>query len=258
MYQKNFITKTVFPEAIDASELWNNDLLIDFSLLSASSSSQLAKLQSALSQWGCFQVINHGIESSFFEELIEISKQFFALPLEEKLKCSAEDDIIEGYGSDAIYSGNQTRNWNDRLFLTLYPKEKFKDQCWPQKPEKFREKLVEYLKKLTQVNEAICKAMSRSLNLDENCLHFGKQGPSRARITLYPRCSFPDRVLGTKPHADGTGITYLLPEKDVEGLQILKDDQWYKVAVIPGALIINLGDLGEVYALIYVACVGND
>ncbi|XP_021849762.2 jasmonate-induced oxygenase 4 [Spinacia oleracea] len=245
---EKYLSKDCFPEAIEAPDLWKHDLLIDCSLLTSSSAApELAKLRSALSQWGCFQVINHGIESSFLEELIQVSKQFFELPLEEKLKCSAPDEKVQGYGSDSVLFGTRTPNWNDRLFLSLHPMEKLKLQCWPQKPEKFREMIDEYSKKLTALNKVICEAMATSLEYKEDCfLTKGKQGPAIARFNYYPRCSCPERVLGSKPHSDGTTITYLLPEKEVEGLQILKDDQWYKVSVIPGALFINFGDFGEV------------
>jgi hypothetical protein len=56
----------------------------------------------------------------------------------------------------------------------------------------------------------------------------------------------PDHVLGVKPHADGSSITFLLQDKEVEGLQVLKDNQWFKVPIIPDALVINLGDQLEV------------
>ncbi|XP_021741825.1 protein SRG1-like [Chenopodium quinoa] len=242
-----YLHKDGFPEAIDAPELWRDNLLIDFSLLS-SSTQELAKLQSALSEWGCFQVINHGMDTSFLEELIEVSKQFFALPLEEKLKCSAADDVFQGYGSDSVFAGAQTINWNDRLFLTLYPEKKRKLQFRPTKPEKFGGMIDEYSNKLAAMTEGFYKAMARSLNLEEDCFlkHQGKQGPITGRITLYPRCPCPERVLGLKPHSDGATMTFLLPDKEVEGLQVLKDNLWYRVPVIPGALFVNFGDLGEV------------
>lgn len=111
----------------------------------------------------------------------------------------------------------------------------------------------EYTEKITTVNKVICKAIAKSLDLEENCLNFGKQGPTVGRFTLYPSCSSPSRVLGSKPHTDGTTVTYLLPEKEVEGLQILKDDQWYNVTVIPGALFINFGNFGEVSPVQFIA-----
>jgi hypothetical protein len=56
----------------------------------------------------------------------------------------------------------------------------------------------------------------------------------------------PDHVLGLKPHTDGSSITFVLQDKEVEGLQVLKDNQWFKVPIIPDALVINLGDQLEV------------
>ena len=111
-----------------------------------------------------------------------------------------------------------------------------------------RELVDEYSKRLAIMSQDIYKAMARCLELEEDCFlkHIGKQGPMRGRFGMYPRCPHPDRVLGVRPHSDGVMMAVLLAEKEVEGLQIRKDDQWYKVPVIPGALFINLGDFGEV------------
>ncbi|KAL9242467.1 hypothetical protein vseg_016460 [Gypsophila vaccaria] len=247
-----FLHKDGFPDAIHDLHLWNDTLLIDFSLLTSSSSvtraREHAKLRSALSHWGCFLIINHGIERTFLEELIEVGKQFFALPLEEKLKCSAADDVFQGYGSDSVYAGAQTVNWNDRLFLTLYPEEKRKLQFYPLKPDNFRGMILEYSEKLAGIVEATYKALARSLDLEEDCFlkHQGKSAPITGRFGYYPPCQSPQHVLGIKPHSDGCCMTILLPDHEVDGLQVQKDELWYSVPIIPGALFINFGDLGEV------------
>ncbi|CAK9163532.1 unnamed protein product [Ilex paraguariensis] len=67
-----------------------------------------------------------------------------------------------------------------------------------------------------------------------------------ARYNLYPPCPRPDLILGVKPHADGTAITFLLQDKEVEGLQVLKDDQWFRVPIVPNALLVNVGDQAEI------------
>ena len=54
---EKYIHKDGFPQAIDApDELWRDTLVVDFSLLSSFDDNELAKLKSALSNWGCFQV----------------------------------------------------------------------------------------------------------------------------------------------------------------------------------------------------------
>uniref|UniRef100_A0A803LH18 Fe2OG dioxygenase domain-containing protein n=1 Tax=Chenopodium quinoa TaxID=63459 RepID=A0A803LH18_CHEQI len=67
-----------------------------------------------------------------------------------------------------------------------------------------------------------------------------------SRFNFYPPCPDPESVLGVKPHADGTAVTLLLQDKEVEVLQVLKDDQWFKVPIVPDALFINVGDLLEI------------
>ncbi|KAI3801794.1 hypothetical protein L1987_29909 [Smallanthus sonchifolius] len=111
--------------------------VIDVSVLT-SSPLELDKLKSAVTTWGCFQAINHGIESSFLEKVCEISELFFQLPADEKKKYLREEDDIDGYGNDMILSDDQILDWTDRLYLTVLPKDKRKIQFWPQKPTHFR------------------------------------------------------------------------------------------------------------------------
>lgn len=111
-----------------------------------------------------------------------------------------------------------------------------------------REVIHEYTLKLREMFEFLLKAMARSLKLEENCFlkENGDLVIMAGRFNFYPPCPEPESVLGVKPHADGTTVTMLLQDKEVEGLQVLKDDQWFRVPIVPDALFINVGDLLEV------------
>lgn len=218
------------------------------SAATAAMDGELNKLQSALITWGCFQAINHGIENSFLDELRRVSRKFFQLPRMEKQKCVRPVDGIEGYGSDMVLFENQSLDWNDRLYLLVDPKDQRKLEYWPENPETFREILDEYTGSLRQIQELILKAVARSLSLPEKCFldQFGERPTMYARFNYYPPCSRPDIVLGLKPHADGSGLTILLQDEEVEGLQMLKDDRWYRVPSMPHALLVNVGDQLEI------------
>ena len=97
--------------------------------------------------------------------------------------------------------------------------------------------------------DVLFKAMAKSLNLEENSFssRFGERAVMQTRFNFYLSCPRPDLVLGVKPHSDRSGITVLLQDKEVEGLQVFKDDKWFKVPVIPHALVVNLGDQMQVY-----------
>ncbi|XP_030546693.1 protein SRG1 [Rhodamnia argentea] len=226
--------------------------VIDLGLLPPSSSSsageELIKLRSALACWGCFQATNHGISCSFLDQVHELTQQFFALPKEEKEKCARAPDGMEGYGNDMVLLEQQVIDWNDRLYIIISPEDQRKLEVWPEKPETFREVMHEYSVKLRPIINNVFKAMALSLNLEENCFlnQFGEQGVMFARFNYYPRCPRPDLVLGLKPHADGSTITLVLPDREVEGLQFLRDGQWFRVPTIPDALLINVGDQVEI------------
>ncbi|KAD3067950.1 hypothetical protein E3N88_35830 [Mikania micrantha] len=222
--------------------------VIDVSLLTSSSHLELGRLKSAITTWGCFQAINHGIEGSLLDKVREISKLFFSLSAEEKKKCLREEDDVEGYGNDMVLSDHQTLDWTDRVYLTVLPKHQQRLQFWPQNPNNFREVVDEYCSKIELINEIILKSLARSLNLEENCFldQYGPTANMFARFNYYPPCPWADKVLGLKPHSDGSATTYLLQDKELEGLQILKDGQWFGVPIVPDALTINVGEQIEI------------
>ncbi|XP_050204214.1 protein SRG1-like [Mercurialis annua] len=224
--------------------------VIDVALLASPSTAklQLQNLRSALSSFGCFMAINHGMSGSFLEEVRSVIKQFFSLPMEEKLKYGKEGESINGYGNDTILSEDQILDWNNRLILVLNPEHQRNLKFWPQNPHKFREILLEYTREMQILTEVILKAMAISLNLEDRSFldKCGHEASLRARFNFFPPCSRHDLVLGLKPHSDSSVITIVLQDSAVEGLQYLKDNQWFKVPIIPEALLINIGEQAEI------------
>ncbi|XP_022871571.1 protein SRG1-like [Olea europaea var. sylvestris] len=209
---------------------------------------ELDKLRSALTSWGCFQAINHGIEFSLLEKIREVGRQFFHLPMMEKQKYAREAGKIDGYGNDMILFENQTLDWFDRLMLLVHPENERKLKFWPENPQSFRAILFEYATRIEQIEEQLLKSMARSLNLEEDCFlkQCGQLKRLAAQFNYYPPCPRPDCVLGLKPHADATTVTILLQDEEIEGLQVMKDDKWFRVPIIPGALLVNVGDQIEI------------
>lgn len=111
-----------------------------------------------------------------------------------------------------------------------------------------REVLHEYTMKIKYVLDTLFKAIARSLNLEEDAFlnQFGHRAHLTGRFNFYPPCPRPDQVLGLKPHSDRSGMTVLLQDREVEGLHVLKDNQWFRVPIIPHALVVNVGDQMQV------------
>lgn len=84
------------------------------------------------------QAINHGMTSSFLDQVHRVGRHFFALPMKDKLKCLKAANDMEGYGNDQVFSEDQILDWTDRLYLTTNPEDQRKYQLWPRNPENFR------------------------------------------------------------------------------------------------------------------------
>ncbi|OEL34839.1 Thebaine 6-O-demethylase [Dichanthelium oligosanthes] len=63
----------------------------------------------------------------------------------------------------------------------------------------------------------------------------------------YPPCRWHrDRVVGITPHTDTLGLTLLLQVDDTPGLQIKRGGRWFPVRPLPGAVVVNVGDILDV------------
>uniref|UniRef100_A0A251TPM6 Putative oxoglutarate/iron-dependent dioxygenase n=1 Tax=Helianthus annuus TaxID=4232 RepID=A0A251TPM6_HELAN len=189
--------------------------------------------------------VNHGLSESYLDIVRQVIKHFLELPLEEKKKHYKQAGSPEGYGNDVTVDVSQVQDWCDRLSLQVLPKDQRKLQFWPENPSNFRETIDDYTMKIKSISAVIFEAMAKSLDLEENC--FLKQFTEEhdvmlGRFILYPPCPTPDQVFGLKAHSDRSGITLLLQDPGVEGLQVFNGGKWYMVPVICDALFINLGD----------------
>ncbi|ESQ47087.1 hypothetical protein EUTSA_v10028311mg [Eutrema salsugineum] len=154
----------------------------------------------------------------------------------------------QGYGNDTIFTDDQPLDWIDRLHLTTYPEDQRKLKFWPEIPTGFRETLHEYTMKLKMMKDQLFMGMARSLDLEDNCFQemCGENSIMETRFNMYPPCPRLDKVIGNRPHTDGSVITLLLPDKNVEGLQFLKDGNWYKAPIIPDTILVTVGDVLQI------------
>uniref|UniRef100_A0A0E0A5S9 Fe2OG dioxygenase domain-containing protein n=1 Tax=Oryza glumipatula TaxID=40148 RepID=A0A0E0A5S9_9ORYZ len=213
---------------------------------------EVVKLQQAMETWGLFLVTNHGIEGALMDDMMNVSREFFHQPLEEKQKYTNLIDgkhfQPEGYGNDQVKSDTQILDWLDRLYLKVDPADERDLSVWPKHPESFRDVLDEFIIKCDGVKNSLLPSMAKLLKLDEDYFvrQFSDRPTTVARFNYYPQCPRPDLVYGIKPHSDATILTILMVDNDVGGLQVLKDGVWYDVPTKPHNLLINLGDHMEI------------
>jgi isopenicillin N synthase-like dioxygenase len=102
------------------------------------------------------------------------------------------------------------------------------------------------------------RLLSSGLGLEAGRLQeaFGGAGGEGAcmRVNFYPRCPQPELTLGVAAHSDPGGMTMLLVDDHVRGLQVRSPDdgKWITVDPVPDAFIVNVGDQIQVRTRMYV------
>ncbi|KAI5075450.1 hypothetical protein GOP47_0009526 [Adiantum capillus-veneris] len=204
----------------------------------------LAEIGHACEECGFFQVINHGIPVSLLRKTILVARQFFDLPLEEKQAYANNPLTYEGYGSRLGIEKGAILDWGDYFFFHILPTSIRDPSKWPTKPTFWRETMDEYSQHLAKLGYKMLDAISTTLEVSPDAFQesFGDHINLAFRVNFYPPCPQPDLTLGLAAHSDPGGLTILLQDEHVSGLQVRRHGKWVPVKPTPGGLIVNLGD----------------
>ncbi|XP_022720343.1 protein SRG1-like [Durio zibethinus] len=208
---------------------------------------ELEKLHSTCKEWGLFQLVNHGVSSSILDRLKHEVEEFFKLPLEEKMKYKIREGEFEGYGNTPREAGKL--DWSDRLYMITNPIHRRKPHLFPELPSSLRNTLESYFLELQKLATKLLCSMAKALKIDtKEMIEFFDDGMQSVRMTYYPPCPKPELVMGITPHSDATLLTILHQVNGVDGLQIKKDGVWFPVSFLPDALVVNVGDVLEIFS----------
>ncbi|KAL6867676.1 hypothetical protein ACP4OV_015700 [Aristida adscensionis] len=225
---------------------------------SASVDALAAEVGAACRDWGFFVAVGHGVPEATVARAVDAGRAFFALPAARKAAVRRTERSPLGY-YDAEHIRN-VRDWKE--VFDMFPRELpppadgelvFQNK-WPDGdlPE-FREALEEYAAAMEELAFKLLEVIARSLSLRPDWLHgfFKDRGDQTTymRINSYPPCPSPDLVLGIGRHKDSGALTILLQD-DVGGLDVRRrpDGEWVRVEPVHGSLIVNIGDIIQVWS----------
>ncbi|KAL0402915.1 UNVERIFIED_CONTAM: putative 2-oxoglutarate-dependent dioxygenase [Sesamum radiatum] len=207
--------------------------------------STLRHVSDACREWGFFQVVNHGVRPELMDQAREVWRGFFHEPMEVKQGYANSPTTYEGYGSRLGVEKGAVLDWSDYYFLHYLPINLRDFNKWPSLPNSLREVIAEYSAQVVRLGGVLLKILSINLGLQEEFLQnaFGGADVGAClRVNFYPKCPQPDLTLGLSPHSDPGGLTFLLPDQLVPGLQVRRGDGWITVKPAPHAFIVNIGD----------------
>jgi len=213
----------------------------------------------ACREFGFFYVVGHGVDQSLQRRLEDVSRKFFAQPLETKLEISMARGgrAWRGYfpvGGE-LTSGKPDLKEGIYFGAELGPDHALvKDgtplhgpNLFPDRIPQFRETVLDYIAAMTRLGHTLMAAISSSLGLEE--AYFATQYTYDPlvlfRIFNYPARSGYDVenfAFGVGEHTD-YGLLTILKQDMSGGLQVKSGSQWIDAMPIPDSFICNIGDM---------------
>ncbi|KAK9678514.1 hypothetical protein RND81_11G216800 [Saponaria officinalis] len=220
------------------------------------------QLDDACKQAGFFYVKGHGIPNSLLKEVKDITRQFFHLPLEEKLKIklSAEtgyrgyqevgDNVTKGV-PDMHEAIDCYRELNHGIYGDL-GKPLEGPNLWPAYPQNFKSVMEQYTALCTELSRKIMRGIALALG-DSGYEMEGKiAGDSFwvMRLIGYPVVSKangsnkPENDIGCGAHTDYGLLTLVNQDEDITALQVRNHSgEWIWAPPIPDTFVCNIGDM---------------
>jgi isopenicillin N synthase-like dioxygenase len=211
-------------------------------------SETLSALDDACRHWGFFQVVGHGVGADVISALQGAMAEFFQLPLATKNRVARSRNNHWGF-----YDSELTKNTPDWKEVYDYGPAEGDELCpqWPEGLPFFQRAILDYYAACEQLCIKLLGAIAQNLGTSpaELCRPFERGHTSYVRLNYYPPCpnSNTAKPLGISPHTDAGALTCLLQDQQA-GLEVFNNDRWQLVEPRQDALVINIGDIVQVWS----------
>jgi isopenicillin N synthase-like dioxygenase len=244
--------------------------VIDFGPLFADEPGALGRLaprvRDACENVGFFYAAGHGVPEELIARAFAASRQFHALPFDEKLRLRLNENNI-GYlpinasvqGASTVHKATRP-NQNESFFVSydrgpdhpdvLANKPLRGRNQWP--PEtisgvaEMRRDMMAYFHALGAMCDRILPAFAAALDMPSDFFgrFFANEAHANLRFLHYPpQDAGEENLFGQAPHTDNSFMT-ALARTDVPGLAVrLPSGEWFSPPILPGTFLINLGNI---------------
>ncbi|XP_021910056.1 1-aminocyclopropane-1-carboxylate oxidase homolog 4-like [Carica papaya] len=200
------------------------------------------QLKRACGEFGFFQIVNHGVPVDLLDRMIAAVKDFHEQPTEAKESFYSRSGKAVQFFSNVDLFHSKAASWRDTLQMRLGPELPNLEEV----PEMIRRAIVEWNQEIKRLGEVLMELLCEGLGVNPGRLKEMTFLDGRVMVGhYYPYCPQPDLTVGITSHTDPGVLTVLL-QSQVGGLQIKHDGEWLDVKPIPGALVINVGDIFQI------------
>jgi isopenicillin N synthase-like dioxygenase len=247
----------------DSREFGDSVPVIDIAAIIKDVSGEAAQqavqqIAAACREWGFFQVVKHGISDRLLGSLWQQTRAFFEGPQETKNAILRTRENPWGY-----YNNELTKNQRDKKEVFDFTTDGTDPiygavNRWPETDPGFCDTMRTYLDACTRLSLTLLEAFCVGLDLPADFIQqdFAGKHTGFVRLNYYPVADplaaeksgqLPEAKMGVHHHTDAGALTVLLQD-DVGGLQVYRDGYWHDIPSVPGAFVINTGDMMQVWS----------
>ncbi|XVE56957.1 hypothetical protein DITRI_Ditri04bG0053100 [Diplodiscus trichospermus] len=195
----------------------------------------------ACSEYGFFQIVNHGVPVNLLERALELSRIFFDCPAQEKLKSSPASNAPLPAGYNTQHQNSPDKN---EYLLMFPPGSSF--NVFPHNPPEFKQVLEDVFSNLTKTGAIVESIVNQCLGLPTNFLkefNHDRSWDFMVALRYFPATETDNN--GLTEHEDSNCISFVFQD-EAGGLEVRKDGQWIPVIPAKGTLVVNISDVIQV------------
>lgn len=214
-------------------------------------------IRTACVDFGFFYVTGHGIAEDKILRIRETADKFFKCSKEEKDKISIDKcDHARGYQTIGQNVTQYKHDWHEALDYYASVDEEHTivkngisvlsgKNPYPEIPVGFEDILMDYVQSMIKLGKSIMNAVAKSLGLNQDYFDKFMTDPFWViRCIGYPPLPGDHQGISCGQHTDYGCLTILNTDDTKDALQVLsKQGEWITVNPIPGAFVINIGDM---------------
>ena len=220
----------------------------------------LEDLRKAARSAGFFYLVGHGIEDGLIQDVLKVSRRFFALPERDKLAIEmVNSPHFRGYNRAGFEHTRGKSDWREQVDIgperpplpfdrDAPPWDRLQGpNQWPAAFPEFKSTLLAYQDETTALAIKVLRAFAAALEQPEDILApiYTPAPNPLIKIIRYPGRASGESDQGVGAHKDSGFVTLLLQEKQA-GLQVQADyGGWIDAPPVAGSFVVNIGEILE-------------
>ncbi|GAA4642042.1 isopenicillin N synthase family dioxygenase [Gordonia humi] len=214
------------------------------------------RLLEATHSVGFFYLVGHGVSEEAIDDMFAVSREFFAL--DDDAKKSVEMVKSPHFRGYTRFGGEYTDggiDWREQIDIAAEysPLDGDEDylildgpNLWPDRLPGLKTAVRDWQERCGRIGLRLMREWATALGASRDAFDegFADRPSTLIKLVKYPGRAASDKQ-GVGAHKDPGVLTLLMVEPGKAGLQVLRDEEWVDAPPVPGAFVVNIGELME-------------